>query len=47
MGYISTNPRRQGKRRKIEVHVDVNGDGKADDKDLIVQHRKAYTEPKE
>lgn len=47
VGYTPTNPRRQGKRRKIEVHVDVNGDGKADDKDLIVQHRKVYTEPKE
>ncbi|MDA2929683.1 VWA domain-containing protein, partial [Acidobacteria bacterium AH-259-O06] len=27
LGYTSTNPRREGKKRKIEVLVDVNGDG--------------------
>lgn len=46
LAYNSTNSRKEGKRRKIEVLVDVNGDGKADNEKLVVQHRKSYTEPK-
>jgi VWFA-related protein len=47
IGYAPTNPRREGKKRKIKVLVDVNGDGKPDNKNLEVQHREHYIEPKE
>ncbi len=46
LGYISTNTRREGKRRKIKVLVDVDGDGKADNDRLEVQYRQSYVEPK-
>jgi VWFA-related protein len=46
IGYSPNNTRREGKKRKIEVHVDVDGDGKRDDKNLVIQYRKVYTEPK-
>jgi Ca-activated chloride channel family protein len=42
----STGERREGKRHKIVVKVDVDGDGKPDDKDFIVQARQFYNEPK-
>jgi VWFA-related protein len=42
----STGERRDGKRHKIVVKVDVDGDGKPDDKDFIVQARQFYNEPK-
>ncbi|MGQ9896430.1 MAG: VWA domain-containing protein [Acidobacteriota bacterium] len=45
LGYEPTNPRREGKRRKIEVLVDVDGDGKPDNKRLEIQHRRSYIEP--
>ena len=45
MGYIPTNTRREGKRRKIQVKVNV-GD-KIDPKLIVVQHRQSYTEPKD
>src|SRR5262249_52883761 len=45
LAYNSTNSRKEGKRRKIDVYVDLNGDGKPDNDKLIVQHRKSYTEP--
>ena len=38
--------RNDGKRRKIVVKVDVDGDGQYDDKDYIVQSRLFYNEPK-
>jgi hypothetical protein len=34
-----------GKKYKLEVKVDVNGDGQYDDKEYIVQHRPFYTAP--
>ena len=37
--------RRDGKRHKIEVKVDVDGDGKPDDKDFVVQARQFYNSP--
>jgi VWFA-related protein len=43
----STGERRDGKRHKIVVKVDVDGDGKPDDKDFIVQARQFYNSPKE
>ncbi|MBX7223891.1 MAG: VWA domain-containing protein [Blastocatellia bacterium] len=45
VGYSSTNGSRQGKRRKIELQVDINGDGKPDNNDLVLQYRKSYVEP--
>ncbi len=35
-----------GKKYKIEVKVDVNGDGIPDDKTYVVRHRPFYTTPK-
>jgi hypothetical protein len=45
LGYTPTNTRREGKRRKITVKVNV-GD-KIDPKLLMVQHRQTYVEPKD
>lgn len=45
LGYEPSNTRREGKRRKIELQVDVNNDGKPDNKELELQYRKTYTEP--
>jgi VWFA-related protein len=47
LGYMPTNPRREGKRRRIRVLVDVDGDGKPDNDRLEVQYRRSYVEPKE
>ncbi len=46
LGYISTNTKKDGKYRKIkvEVVVDVDGDGKPDK--LKVQHREGYSAKK-
>jgi VWFA-related protein len=46
LGYSPTNTRHEGKRRKIEIQVDLDGDGQPDDKKLVLQYRKVYTEPK-
>jgi Ca-activated chloride channel homolog len=42
----STGERRDGKRHKIVVKVDVDGDGKYDEKDFAVQARQFYNSPK-
>jgi VWFA-related protein len=42
MGYTPTNSRREGKRRKIQVKVNL-GD-QVDPKLVVVQHRQTYTE---
>ncbi len=42
----SAGERRDGKRHKIEVKVDVDGDGKYDDKDFVVKARRFYNSPK-
>jgi len=47
LGYTPTNPRREGKRRRIQVLVDVDGDGKPDNDRLEVQYRRSYIEPRE
>lgn len=43
LAYVSSNPRKDGKFRKIKVEVaaDVNGDGKPDQ--LKISHREGYT----
>lgn len=45
LGYMPSNPRTEGKRRKIELLVDVDGDGKPDNKRLNLQYRDSYREP--
>lgn len=47
LGYSPSNTRRDGKTRKIEVKVDVDGDGKFGDKNFEVNHRESYLEPKD
>ncbi|HEX8294602.1 MAG TPA: VWA domain-containing protein [Pyrinomonadaceae bacterium] len=42
----STGERRDGKRHKIVVKVDVNGDGAYDDKEFVVKARQYYNSPK-
>ncbi|MET0650823.1 MAG: VWA domain-containing protein [Pyrinomonadaceae bacterium] len=42
----STGDRRDGKRHKILVKVDVNGDGTYDDKEFVVKARQFYNSPK-
>ena len=38
---------RDGKKYKLEVKVDVNGDGIYEEKEYIVQHRPFYNAPKD
>jgi VWFA-related protein len=38
---------RDGKKYKLEVKVDINGDGQYEDKEYVVQHRPFYTAPKD
>jgi len=45
LGY-NPGEKRDGKRHKIEVKVDVNGDGQWDDKEYEVNHRQFYVAPK-
>src|SRR5215213_5852538 len=42
----SAGERRDGKRHKIVVKVDVDGDGKYDDKEFVVKARQFYNSPK-
>jgi VWFA-related protein len=42
----SAGERRDGKQHKIVVKVDVDGDGKYDDKDYVVKARQFYNSPK-
>lgn len=45
LGYEPTNLRREGKRRKVQLLVDVNGDGQPDNKELEILYRQSYVEP--
>jgi Ca-activated chloride channel homolog len=45
LGYTPTNTRKEGKRRKIQVKVNL-GD-QIDPKLIVIQHRQTYVEPKE
>jgi len=47
LGYTPSNTRREGKRRKIVVKVDADGDGTFGDKGYEVQHREVYIEPRD
>ncbi len=44
---LGEKPREAGKKFKLEVKVDVNGDGIYDDKEFVVQHRPFFTTAKE
>ncbi|MEP6787021.1 MAG: hypothetical protein ABJB40_01220, partial [Acidobacteriota bacterium] len=46
LSYDLTDGHQPGKKYKLEVKVDVDGDGQYDDKDFVVQHRPFYTTPK-
>lgn len=45
LGYTPLNDRQKGKKRKIKVLVDIDGDGQPDNKRLELQHRRFYVEP--
>ena len=45
LGY-NPGDRRDGKRHKIEVRIDVNGDGQWDNKEYEINHRQFYVAPK-
>lgn len=47
IAYDAGEKREAGKKFKLEVKVDVNGDGQYDEKEFIVQHRPFYTTPKD
>jgi VWFA-related protein len=46
LAYDLTDGHEPGKKYKIEVKVDVDGDGQYDNKTLIVQHKPFYSTPK-
>ena len=45
LAYDAGEKPRDGKKYKLEVRVDVNGDGVFEGKEYIVQHRPFYTAP--
>lgn len=47
IAYDLPEKREPGKKYKLEVKVDLNGDGVYEEKQLIVQHRPFYKTPKE
>ena len=47
IAYDLPEKREPGKKYKLEVKVDLNGDGVYEEKQLVVQHRPFYSTPKE
>ncbi|MBK7705502.1 MAG: VWA domain-containing protein [Acidobacteria bacterium] len=47
LAYDATDKPKDGKKYKLEVKVDLNGDGIYEEKQLVVQHRPFYTAEKE
>lgn len=47
IAYDPGENREPGKKYKLEVKVDINGDGKYEEKNFVVQHRPFYKTPKE
>lgn len=45
LAYDLTTPHQPGKKYKLDVKVDVDGDGNYDDKAYVVQHRPFYIPP--
>ena len=46
LAYNLNGPHDAGKKYKLDVKVDVDGDGQYDDKEYVVQHRLFYVTPK-
>lgn len=46
LAYELTDGHEPGKKYKIEVKVDIDGDGQYDNKTLVVQHKPFYSTPK-
>ncbi|HEX8636571.1 MAG TPA: VWA domain-containing protein [Pyrinomonadaceae bacterium] len=46
IAYDAGDKREAGKKYKLDVKVDVDGDGQYDDKQFVVQHRPFYNTPK-
>ncbi len=46
LAYDLTDPHEPGKKYKLNVKVDVDGDGVYDEKAFVVQHKPFYTTPK-
>jgi len=46
IAYDAGDKREPGKKFKLDVKVDVDGDGQFDDKQFVVQHRPFYNTPK-
>jgi len=47
IAYDADEKREAGKKYKLEVKVDVNGDGQYEEKGFVIQHRPFFTTPKE
>jgi len=47
LGYDLAVKHEPGKKYKLDVKVDVDGDGTFDDKQFVVQHRPYVTTPKD
>lgn len=47
IAYDATEKREAGKKYKLEVKVDINGDGVYEEKEFVVQHRPFFTTPKD
>lgn len=47
IAYDANEKREPGKKYKLEVKVDINGDGVYEDKEFVVQHRPFFTTPKD
>ena len=47
IAYDANEIREAGKKFKLQVKVDVNGDGVYEEKEYVIQHRPFFTTPKE
>lgn len=47
LAYDASEKPRDGKKYKLDVKVDVNGDGIYDEKEYVIQHRPFYNAPKD
>jgi hypothetical protein len=47
IAYDASEVREAGKKYKLEVKVDINGDGVYEEKEYNVQHRPFFTTPKD
>jgi VWFA-related protein len=47
IAYDATEKREAGKKYKLDVKVDVNGDGVYEEKEYVIQHRPFFTTPKD